>query len=65
MDGSETGLMSMELTALVVDLKRMLRVQLKEFVNTIEDVEFEQGQLMVRDIKHSIIKRDKISTHVA
>ncbi len=55
MDESKTGLMSVALTGLAVYLKRMLRVQLKELVHTIEDVEFEQGQILLQDTKHSIV----------
>ena len=65
MDGN-IDVMRTDLSSLAVDLRRMLRVQLKEFVHMIEDVEFEQGQRMFPDIsKHTIVNRRNISTHVA
>jgi hypothetical protein len=63
-NGSDTGLMRMELKGLAVDsiccngvcgplpnFKRMLSVRFKEFVHTMETVESEQGQ----DVTHSIM----------
>lgn len=62
-DNSEAVLMKLELNSLAVDLKRMLRVQFKEFVHHIEDVEFEQGCLLSPDV--ATAKTGKSFQHVA
>jgi hypothetical protein len=64
-EGTRTGVTRVDLGSLAVDLKRMLRVQLKELVHTIEDAEFEHGKDLFPDIcKHSIVTRHNMP-HVA
>jgi len=56
---------SIELSTVAFDLKRMLRVQFKEFLHSIEDAEMEQSLNACPNIKFSASKRNQITRHVA
>jgi hypothetical protein len=56
---------SVELSTVAFDLKRMLRVQFKEFLHSIEDVEIEQSRNACPNIKFGAAKRNQITRHVA
>lgn len=52
-----------DLGQLPIDMKRMLRVQIKELVHTIEDVEFEIDQQHLPNVMYSKIGRGLTSHH--
>ncbi len=64
-DGGNTAFKREELSALAPDLKRMLRVQLKEFVHLVEDVEYEKKEDFFPHIGQPVINRNNITYHVA
>lgn len=56
---NELRTMRIGLAELPVDLRRMLRVQIKELIHFVEDVEFEQqhGDILPQ-VKNALIHRD-------
>lgn len=64
-DGGNTAFVREELSALAPDLKRMLRVQLKELVHMVEDVQYENDQTFFPHISQPVVNRNSITYHVA
>jgi len=64
-DEGKTAFIREELSVLAPDLKRMLRVQLKEFVHMVEDVQYEKDQNFFPHISQPVVSRNSITYHVA